>query len=620
MSNIINQTLRVIIFFFLFCATLAYANIAPVNIDTQERHLLLKQSEIFISPKEIPFEKIIQQKKFKPFHSEHLNLGISHHFIYIHFILENHSRKPVSKVLEVSSPLLENIILYSGKNLGKGITKGILHVTEAHNTIPYCYRLTIAPHSQRNYYLKIHSIYNATDFALTLEEEKSFLEKDKLRQAVNLLLIGMVIALMLYSFFLSSYIGDRSYFFYGLYLFTLIYQQITYLGLTQIYFPPWFTLFDLYIDIVKLTLLIITAALFAMHFLDTKHYQSIHKIYQAILLIVFLELLFLPPEETYSLFAVIISGISFIFFNLFSGIYIYRKGLKQARLFIVGFSIVSFFYMIMISDTLGLSSLMYHFPNALIWGTTLEAFILSLAFADRYLILQNEAKETEKKILYETRHRADIVEHEVFRKTEELNHAIETKDLLIQEIHHRVKNNLQIILSIIRLQNLEVNDEKIKEKLTDLEYRINAIAKTYSMLLNNENLEEIDMQAYIETLLIDISESYDYLKYKINIITEIEATMPIKKSVYLGLIINELITNSYKHAFTNGTGSITIKLWEKENHYTLIVEDSGKGFKFDRKYQNLGLKLIHTLVQDQLDGSIEMMTENHTKYIIKFKL
>jgi two-component sensor histidine kinase len=275
----------------------------------------------------------------------------------------------------------------------------------------------------------------------------------------------------------------------------------------------------------------------------------------------------------------------------------------------------------MIMDTLGFSSLMYYFQNALVWGTALEAFILSLAFADRYLILQKESREKEKKILYEAQYRTELIEEEVHKKTQELNHALETKDLLIQEIHHRVKNNLQIILSIIRLQSLEVNDPKIREKLTDLEYRINAIAKTYTMLLNNdEDLEEINMQAYIETLLVDISESYDYISYKIDIITDIDATLPIKESIYIGLIINELVTNSYKHAFTDGTGSITIKLKEEKNHYTLIVEDSGPGFDIGRKQQNLGLKLIHTLVHDQLDGTLEADTGGHTKYIIKFDL
>ncbi len=619
MSSLLRSTIHLVLFMTLFY-TCSHANIPPVDINTDGKCFILKQSEIFIGPDDMPLKNIIKENRFKPFHHEHMNPGISQSFIYIHFRLQNKTDKSIAKVLALSSPLLENIFLYTGDDLRTGRAQGIQYATETHNTIPYYYRLMLPPQSIRNYYLKIHQTYNPIDFTLVLEDENTFLENDRTLQAINLILIGMVIALMFYSFFLSYYIDDRSYFFYSLYLLALIYQQMTYLGLTSIYFPKWFILFDLHIDIIKLALLIITAALFAMHFLETKHHKYIHRTYQAVIAVAFLELLFLPAEETYSLVTVILSGTFFIFFNLFSGIYIYKRGLKQARLFIVGFSIVSLFYLIMIFDSLGFSSLMYYFQNALIWGTALEAFILSLAFADRYLILQNKARKAEQKVLYETQHRADMVEHEVIRKTEELNRALETKNLLIQEIHHRVKNNLQIILSIIRLQELEVDDLKTRGKLTDLEYRINAIAKTYTMLLNSDDLEEVDMQAYIETLLIDISESYDQFKYRIDMVTDIDVTMPIKRSVYVGLIINELVTNSYKHAFENSPGTIMIKLKEEEKHYTLTVEDSGKGFEFDRERQNLGLKLIHTLVENQLEGSIEMKTDKHTKYIIKFSL
>jgi two-component sensor histidine kinase len=604
----------------VFSYTLLHAHISPVDISSEKKIFLLQHSEILITQDELPIKALITKNQFTPFHKEHLNLGITKDFIYIHFILKNPTTKEISKALTVSSPIMEDLILYSENDLHTGRARGILHISEAHNTIPFYFQLTVPPQSVRNYYFKIHATYNPMDFALTLEDENTFLEQDRTLQALNLVLIGIVIALMLYSFFLSYYISDRSYFFYGLYLFTLIYQQMTYLGIIQIYFPRWFILFDLYIDIIKLTLIIITAALFAMHFLETKRYPYIHKVYQVIIIIVFLELLFLPAEETYSLVTVILSGTFFIFFNFFSGIYAYKQGLKQARLFVLGFSIVSLFYLMMILDALGFSSLMFYFHNALVWGTALEAFILSLAFADRYMILQNEKREAEQKIFYEAQHRTELIEKEVVKKTQELNRVLETKNLLIQEIHHRVKNNLQIILSIIRLQNIEVNDPKTREKLTDLEYRINAIAKTYTMLLNSDDLKEVNMDAYIETLLVDISESYDYINYKIDIITDIHATMPIKESVYIGLIINELVTNSYKHAFEDGIGSITIKLREEEKHYTLIVEDSGKGFEFDRKQTSLGLKLIHTLVEDQLEGTLEMKTNSHAKYIIKFSL
>jgi len=611
--------LPLIMSLFLF-SSLLYAEGTAVDIATQKQVSLLKHSSIYTSPKDIPLQTIINEKKFKPFRQDYLNLGISKEFIYIHFRVKNTSGKPVTKALILHSPLLESITLYSQDYLDRGESRGIMHLDDAHHTIPYYFTLTLPPQSIKDYYLKIHSSIRTVGFSITMENEEIFLEHDRRLQAIDLILIGFVAALMFYSFFLSYFISDRSYFFYGLYLFMLLYQQASYLGILQLYFPKWFIIFDTNIILMKIGLLLISAALFSIYFLEIKRHHVLLRIYLFIMGIAFLEMLTLDPHDKNTLLTAIFTATIYIFFNLYAGIYVYKKGLKQARLFIVGVGMVSFLYIIMLLDVLGLISLMQYFNPLLLYGTALEAFILSLAFADRYLILQKEKQNVERKALYETKHRAELIEQEVVRKTDELNRALETKEVLMREIHHRVKNNLQLILSIIRLQNLETNNPENKEKLSDLEYRINAIANTYTMLLNNDDLEQIDMEAYIDTLLTDISESYDYRKFKIDIFTDIDAVMPIKVSAYVGLIINELVTNAYKHAFDNGVGSITIKLKQTENHYTLLFEDSGKGFDPTRHNNSLGLKLIHTLVQDQLDGTIEMPSPGHAKYTIRFSL
>jgi len=324
----------------------------------------------------------------------------------------------------------------------------------------------------------------------------------------------------------------------------------------------------------------------------------------------------------YNLDIVIVTGAMFIVFNLFAGIYSYMKGYKQARLFIVGFSIVFASYILMILDALGITSLMQNFQNILMFTTAFEALVLTLAFADRYIILQAEKENVDRRILIETKNRASIVEAEVIKKTKELNHLLETKELLIREIHHRVKNNLQIILSILRLQNDETEDVETKYKLTNLEHRINAIAKTYSMLLSTDNLEMIDMKTYIEALLLDISEAYDFREHKIDTNIDIDAMIPLKQSVYIGLIINELVTNTYKHAFPDnkGTISVSFKKEREAENYILIVKDNGKGFVINENSKSLGFKLIKTLVYNQLEGEMEIFTENYTKYTIRFKL
>ena len=249
-----------------------------------------------------------------------------------------------------------------------------------------------------------------------------------------------------------------------------------------------------------------------------------------------------------------------------------------------------------------------------------QALILSLAFAYRYHLLQKAKEKTDARLLRESQNRKKIIEDEVIKKTEALKQALETKEILLKEIHHRVKNNLQIILSIIRLQNDEIEDKIISEKFLNLENRINAISKTYSMLLLKENLEKIEMQEYVDVLLLDIGASLHQQKQSIEIATTIDASLPLQECAYVGLIINELVTNSYKYAFEGKGGKIQITLTHQNDNYLLIVQDNGKGFEKETKKQTLGLKLIDTLVYGQLRGEMLQETTHHTKYTIRFTL
>jgi two-component sensor histidine kinase len=126
------------------------------------------------------------------------------------------------------------------------------------------------------------------------------------------------------------------------------------------------------------------------------------------------------------------------------------------------------------------------------------------------------------------------------------------------------------------------------------------------------------MEGYIEELLLDIKDTMPDIYENIKIETEIDISLPLNKSIYIGIIINELVTNSYKYAFENNKGTIFISLHKKMQEYILIIRDNGKGFIYDKEEKSLGLNLIHTLVSQQLKGKIEMLTEGMTQYTIRF--
>ncbi|MBU1669051.1 hypothetical protein KKC13_11585 [bacterium] len=595
-------------------SALSFVEVSPI-----ESISLLEKSEIVLNNQELSLHNVLQEKAFQPYHQSYLNAGVSQSYVWIKFKLKNSSIVAIDKALVFSSPLLESIALYKGVNATSEL-KGLFVQQSEHKTTSYYYKLHLEPLYEMTYYVKVHSYYNPLGFSITLQDEKKFLEEDHIKQLITVLLMGMLLALMLYALSVSFYLKDKSYFYYALYLAFIIYQQLTYMGLTQIYCSYECIVFDMKIAVYKVSTMMLSSALFAMHFLKTQEIPWLHRIYKLFLVLIVVEMVVFSLPMFYNMQIIILTGALFIVLNLLSGVISYLHGHKEARLYIVGFSIVFMAYVLMIVDALGLLSIIQEFPNLLMWCSTIEALILSLAFADRYKLLEEEKVKMDRALVENFQNREKIITNEVRKKTAQLHQALDTKALLLKEVHHRIKNNLQIILSMVRLQSDKSNNKATIEKFVNLENRINAIAKTYNLLLPEDDLNAIDMQEYIESLIQDIQESMDEINYTIEIETDIDAIVPLRESVYIGIIINELVTNAYKHAFEGNSGVISISLHKENDVYILIIEDNGKGFIYNKESTSLGLKLIHALVYEQLKGTIEMKTNGLTHYTIRFKI
>ncbi|AYN66974.1 sensor histidine kinase [Euzebyella marina] len=215
----------------------------------------------------------------------------------------------------------------------------------------------------------------------------------------------------------------------------------------------------------------------------------------------------------------------------------------------------------------------------------------------------------------------------ITRLNQNIASQLKERDTLIKEIHHRVKNNLQVVASLLSLQSSFITDENIKMLFRYSQYRINSMGMVHEMLYKSGDLSKIDYEAYIKELVTALIQSMKGSGSDIKLVTEINNVhLNLDTSIPLGLIINEIITNSLKYGFKGQEkGTIFIKL-EKLNssnyNYQLIVSDDGIGFPDKINFRNtksLGLKLIHKLVL-QLRGNIEKdNTKKGTYYIISFK-
>ena len=210
-----------------------------------------------------------------------------------------------------------------------------------------------------------------------------------------------------------------------------------------------------------------------------------------------------------------------------------------------------------------------------------------------------------------------------FEKQKQLEtfEALKEKEILLKEIHHRVKNNLQIIASILKLKDLQSDDEGIHDILLDCRSRVFSMAMIHEKLYRSENLARINLKDYITTLYMHLSDEYGADDEKIIIVCDCDEdiTLDIDTAIPCGLIINEILTNSLKYAFDESGGEIKIDFHRKEDdRYVLRVKDSGKGFSEYYDYENsesLGMQLIYNLTA-QLEGEIEVRNNPGAEYII----
>ncbi|MDO9045536.1 MAG: histidine kinase dimerization/phosphoacceptor domain -containing protein [Methanobacteriaceae archaeon] len=205
----------------------------------------------------------------------------------------------------------------------------------------------------------------------------------------------------------------------------------------------------------------------------------------------------------------------------------------------------------------------------------------------------------------------------------QLEKSLEEKDLLLKEIHHRAKNNLMIISSLLNIQSTYIKDKESQEIFKESQNRARSMAIIHERLYQSVNLKKIDFSDYIRTLSSELFHAYVDDSARIRLEINLDAIfLDINLAIPLGLIINELITNSLKHGFPEGrSGKITINFHEKENLYELIVEDNGIGFPEKLDFQNtpsLGLQIVNSLA-DQIDGEIYLDRSQGTVFTITFK-
>jgi PAS domain S-box-containing protein len=206
---------------------------------------------------------------------------------------------------------------------------------------------------------------------------------------------------------------------------------------------------------------------------------------------------------------------------------------------------------------------------------------------------------------------------------QQLKTSLEEKEVLLREIHHRVKNNLQIIVSLLSLQSEYVQDKQAVELFRDSQFRVKSMALLHERLYETEDLAHINFSDYIRDLTNELLCSYGTDVRNIKLKINVKDVFPsVDVAVPCALIINELVTNCLKHAFPGDrAGEIRIEFdSDKQDNYTLLISDDGVGFAKDVDFPNgrtLGLQLVSTLAE-QLQASVVLDKSAGTSFKISF--
>jgi two-component sensor histidine kinase len=204
-----------------------------------------------------------------------------------------------------------------------------------------------------------------------------------------------------------------------------------------------------------------------------------------------------------------------------------------------------------------------------------------------------------------------------------LEAALEEKEILLRELYHRTKNNMQVICSMLDLEAMNLDNEALNASFEEMSHRIQTMSLVHNKLYQTQHLSHIDLKDYLKDLAELLMKSNSRSELNLSLETQlVSAEVVIDIAIPIGLVINELITNSLKYAFpVKKTGKITLKLKKEENLLILTYADNGIGFPegFDiKKDHNLGLLLVQKLINGQLGGKLRTRSEDGCAFQMKF--
>ncbi|UXP31546.1 ATP-binding protein [Reichenbachiella agarivorans] len=557
----------------------------------------------------------VQSQPFIPRQNSDLIFGVTRSCYWVKLDL---IQFPKQFVVEIDRALLDSLSVYYFNTDQQLVSHHFGFEVNAHGqpnafTIPYA--LIDADEIKDSViYIRAKSTY-AMMLPMNIQSIPSFYASRQLNDIFAILLVGGLFVMMLYNFILWTSVKDFTYLVYSMGILITVIVQIGIQGYAY-QFIPQSTVVSYYIVSVSIAINIIIAAYFCLEFLGRQNLSKWMKygLYALVglgLTILFCEsigLKYLAKDIivlTTSLGSVLVLCISTV---------LMIKRVPLAKYFQIAWTIYLMGIIIYSLRSEGYIENNFFTANFAFIGKFIDVCLMSFALGYKYNTVKRENDELQNQLTKE-------LEMLVERRTLALNQTLQEKEILLKEIHHRVKNNLQVISSLLNIQSRNTQNQEAKDAMRGGQSRIKSMALIHQKLYTSDNLSEIKMDEYTIQLCNHLFRTYEPGDHIHNRIEMNQICLDLESTIPIGLIITELVMNSYKYAFKGkSSGEVLIQLNRiNDKILELVIADDGIGMpSFDiQQIESLGLSLVHTLVE-QMDGELDIRHDHGTHFRIIF--
>lgn len=555
---------------------------------------------------------------------------------WIKFRIENNLDTDIKKIIRFMDMRVDKLSVYSqSEDLITEIGEFV-----AFDSRKYQYESKIAfdvtiPAQQANtYYIHVDS-KNSYDLSYQVLDEPSYIQLMFTTKQMYAFYFGIMIVMLVYNFIVYLFIREKVFLIYVAYHVVLLINMMYYSGYIVMYHEPSAdNMSKAGVPGVLIAISNLLAIFFIYHFLNLKEtsprFYKVLQFFGALFFILFLAMLFLGkayylPRITVAL----MMPLSIVL--LLAGFYLaFVKKSTLALFYSLSWIMMMLGVIITALLSEGLIPRLFITDYAFQIGSIFEVTLLSMGLSYRYNEQQREIYKKDAQLRSINANLEKTIEtrtKELYLSNEKLKDSIiykqnllRDREVLFKELYHRVKNNLQVVISILGMQSKRLVSDESKEVLQEANGRIKSMALIHEKLQNSDDLNSVDMQDYIESLLKDVLKGYalgDSIKVQVN---SENLYLPLEHVSPIGLILNELTSNSLKHAFDATTkASIEVTLvCQNDKQYILSYKDNGKGFDQAKQQKSLGSLLIETLSTKQLHGTMTTNGDSGFYYEVIF--